>query len=63
MNVFIIAAPYQVLSAVEAVHHFDFKNSILIILNIGLFSKDSFDKIIDNKYWYSVKYIDFFYFI
>lgn len=63
MNVFIIAAPYQVLSAVEAVHHFNFENNILIVLNIGLFSKDSFDKVIDNKCWRYVKYINFFYFI
>lgn len=63
MNVFIIAAPYQVLSAIEAIHHFNLSHNILVILQIGLFSKDSFEKVINRKFWDSIRFINFFYFI
>ncbi|HRE64692.1 MAG TPA: hypothetical protein PKU77_12955 [Ferruginibacter sp.] len=62
MNVFIIAAPYQVLSAIEAIQYFNCKNNILIILYIGLFSKKSFYKVIDKKYWDSIRFSNFFYY-
>lgn len=61
MNIFIIAAPYQILSAIEAVNHFNLTKNILIILYIGSFRKSNFENMIDKKYWDSVRYIDFVY--
>jgi hypothetical protein len=61
VNVFIIAAPFQILNAIEAIHHFDFTNNTLIILHTGMFSKNNYEKMIDRSYWNAVTYVDFLY--
>jgi hypothetical protein len=60
MNVFLITAPFQVLNAVEAIHHFNFENNKLIILLIGLFNKSQYEGIIDKHHWQTVKYVTFY---
>lgn len=61
MNLFLIAAPYQILSAIEAIHHLSLVNNILVILDTGLFKKSIYEQMIDQTHWNSVRFVPFVY--
>lgn len=61
MTVFVIESPFQVMNAIEAVHHFKFEDNVIIVLLSGLFSKESYERIIDKKQWKEVRYVPFRY--
>lgn len=61
MNVFIISAPYQILSAVEAIKSFNLKSNNLIVLDVGLFKRKSFSRVLDKRYWDSFRFLNLFY--
>jgi len=48
MNLFMLGAPYQVLSALEAIHHFKFFGNHLKILDTGHFTRRQFESVIDK---------------
>jgi len=61
MNLFVLQTPYQLLSAIEAIHHLKFANNVLIIPLLGLFPKQGFKRILNDQYWQKVQYINFQY--
>ena len=61
MNLFLLTAPYQVLNALEAIHHFRFSNNHLRIIDTGHFTRTQFENIINLANWQSVKFYDFCY--
>lgn len=60
MNVFVIQAPYQVLNAIEAVHHYNFKRNTLVIPLNGLFPRQGFEIMIDREQWDRVQFLGFY---
>lgn len=61
MNLFMLSAPYQIHSALEAIHHFRFDDNHLKIVDTGHFSRAQFDAVIDLRMWASIEYCDFRY--
>lgn len=61
MNLFMLSAPYQLHSALEAIHHFGFEDNHLRIVDTGHFSRAQFEAVIDRRTWASVEYCDFRY--
>lgn len=61
MNAFLISAPYQLLSAMEAVHRFALEDNLLVIIDTGHFQLGSFERMIDRKAWRAVQHYDFRY--
>jgi hypothetical protein len=61
MNLFLLTAPYQILSALEAIHLFTFTDNHLWIIDTGHFTRKQFESVIDCEAWQSVRYYDFRY--
>jgi len=60
MNVFVIQAPYQILNAIEAVHHYNFRRNTLVIPLNGLFPRQGFEIMIDREQWDRVQFLSFY---
>lgn len=58
MNLFLLSAPYQILSALEAIHHFSFENNHLWIVETGHFTRAQFESVVDPQVWRSFRYVD-----
>ena len=58
MNLFLLSAPYQLLSALECIHHFGFTDNRLVVVDTGHFESASFDAVIDPKAWGPVDRLD-----
>ncbi len=61
MNLFLLTAPYQILNALEAIHHFKFTDNHLWIIDTGHFNRVQFESVIDPAVWQSVRFHDFRY--
>lgn len=61
MNLFLLTAPYQIMSALEAIHHFTFTDNHLWIIDTGHFTRGQFESVVDRRDWHSVSYHDFRY--
>lgn len=61
MNLFMLSAPYQLLNALEAIHHFQFADNHLRIIDTGVFTVAQFKSVIDPAVWKSVRFDDFRY--
>jgi hypothetical protein len=61
LNLFMLTAPYQILNALEAIHHFGFADNHLRIIETGHFTREQFENIIDPAMWQSVRFYDFSY--
>ncbi|MEZ5543307.1 MAG: hypothetical protein R3F42_14895 [Pseudomonadota bacterium] len=61
MNCFLLSAPYQVLSALEAIHHLHLDDNHLYIVDTGHFTRAQFDSVIEPERWASVSFHDFRY--
>lgn len=61
MNLFMLTAPYQILNALEAIHHFQFSNNHLRIIDTGHFTRVQVESVIDPAVWKSVRYHNFQY--
>jgi len=61
MNLFLISAPYQVLNALEVVHHLQLDTNHLRVIDTGHFTREQFANVIDPSCWASVRYHNFRY--
>lgn len=61
MNLFLLTAPYQLLSALEAVHRFGFAENHLRIIETGHFTREQFASVVNTADWRSVRFHDFRY--
>ena len=58
MNLFLLVAPYQVLSALELVHQRRMSGNHLVIMERGFFDRARFDAVVDPSLWDSVDFLD-----
>lgn len=58
MNLFLLSGPYQLLSAVECVHHFGLSGNRLVIVDTGHFTREAFDAVVDPAAWDGVEWLD-----
>ncbi|MBK9306946.1 MAG: hypothetical protein IPM58_07640 [Nitrospira sp.] len=61
MNVFVIAAPYQILNSIEAIQRMKLACNTLVVLDTGLFQRHTYEKMIDKESWQSVLFVSFTY--
>ncbi|MGE0642681.1 MAG: polysialyltransferase family glycosyltransferase [Nitrospira sp.] len=61
MNVFVIAAPYQILNSIEAIQRMRLADNALIVLDTGLFQRNTYERMIDTESWQSVQFVPFKY--
>lgn len=61
MNVFLIAAPYQILNSLEAIERMQLVSNALVVLDTGMFQRDTYMRMIDRQYWQSIQFVSFRY--
>lgn len=61
MNVFVITAPYQILNSIEAIQRMKLACNVLVVLDTGMFQRDTYEKMIDGQLWQSVQFVPFRY--
>lgn len=61
MNLFLIAAPYQISSSIEAVQRMRLVCNVLVVLDTGVFQRDVYKRMIDGQDWQSVRFVSFKY--
>jgi hypothetical protein len=61
VNVFLIAAPYQVLNSLEAIQRMKLVCNALVVLDTGMFQRDIYERMIDGHHWQSVQFVPFKY--
>ena len=61
MNVFLIAAPYQVLNSIEAIQRMKLECNALVVMDTGMFQRDTYERMIDAQHWQSVQFVPFKY--
>lgn len=61
MNLFVIAAPYQILNSIEAIQRMRLTCNALVVLDTGLFQRHTYERMIDKKAWQSVQFVPFKY--
>jgi len=61
VNVFLIAAPYQVLNSLEAIQRMKLVCNALVVLDTGMFQRDIYERMIDGQHWQSVQFVPFKY--
>ncbi len=61
MNLFLIAAPYQILNSIEAIQRMELACNALVVLDTGMFQRDTYERMIDGQHWQSVQFVPFKY--
>lgn len=61
MNLFLIAAPYQISSSIEAIQRMRLVCNVLVVLDTGVFQRDVYERMIDRQDWQSVRFVSFKY--
>lgn len=61
MNVFLLTAPYQILNSLEAVQRMKLVCNALVVLDTGMFQRDTYERMIDRQHWQSVQFVPFRY--
>jgi hypothetical protein len=61
VNLFLLTAPYQLLSALEAIDHFKFVDNHLWIIDTGHFTRPQFESVIEPSHWKTIRFYDFRY--
>jgi hypothetical protein len=61
VNLFLITAPYQILNSIEAIQRMKLVGNALVVLDAGMFQRDTYEKMIDGQHWQSVQFVPFRY--
>jgi hypothetical protein len=61
VNVFLIAAPYQILHSLEAIQRMKLVCNALVVLDTGMFQRDTYMRVLDRQHWQSIQFVSFRY--